>query len=227
MSTSPRLIAIAFAIAAQATPALAETDFQQWLSASARVDLDDNVNAQAEVTARLSDGRGGLYELEQVLLLGYKLSDQVTAAAGYVHNPSYDAGEFVVMEHRAREQIAVDNFARLGSVALSGRLRFEQRWRDGIDGTGWRVRPYVKAAVPLGDKSAPVLSLSAEPFFNLNTTSFQSTSGLDRLRSAVSLGIPLAKSVRLEAGYLNQHRFIRGDEDSGDHVMTASLALSF
>ncbi len=60
----------------------------------------------------------------------------------------------------------------------------------------------------------------------LNTTAFQSTSGLDRLRSAVSLSVPVSKIV-VEAGYLNQHRFVRGGEDRVEHALTASLALSF
>ncbi|HEU4821594.1 MAG TPA: DUF2490 domain-containing protein [Qipengyuania sp.] len=214
-------------MSAHATPALAETDLQQWLSVSAKAETNDSLAVQSEVVARFGDDTGGLYELEGTLLLGYKLSDQVTAWAGYVHNPTYRDGDFVVMEHRAREQLTVDNFAKLGGASLSARLRFEQRWREGVDGTGWRMRPYIKVAVPLGDKSAPAVNFTAEPFINLNTTSFQSSSGLDRLRSAVSLSVPVAKAVKLEAGYLNQHRFVRGGEDRGEHAVTAALSLSF
>lgn len=214
-------------LSAHATPALAETDLQQWLSVSAKAETNDSLAVQSEVVARFGDDTGGLYELEGTLLLGYKLSDQVTAWAGYVHNPTYRDGDFVVMEHRAREQLTVDNFAKLGGASLSARLRFEQRWREGVDGTGWRMRPYIKVAVPLGDKSAPAVNFTAEPFINLNTTSFQSSSGLDRLRSAVSLSVPVAKAVKLEAGYLNQHRFVRGGEDRGEHAVTAALSLSF
>lgn len=213
--------------AAQPAPLHAESDFQQWLSVSAKTDIGESIAVQGETVARFGDSSGGLYEIEGTLLLGYKLTEQVTAWAGYVHNPSYRNGDFLVTEHRAREQITIDNFAELGGASLSARLRFEQRWRDGVDGTGWRMRPYVKAAIPLGDKSAPVLNLTAEPFINLNTTPFQSSSGLDRLRSAVSLSVPVTKAVKLEAGYLNQHRFVRGGEDRGDHALTAALSLSF
>lgn len=226
MSKPLLLIPLAL-FAAHSTPVLAESDFQQWLSVSAKADVDESLALQGEVVARLGDDRGGLYELEGTLLLGYRLTEQVTAWAGYVHNPTYSGGDFVAMEHRAREQITVDNFAKVGSASLSARLRFEQRWRERVDGTGWRMRPYLKAAIPLGGKSAPVLNFTAEPFINLNTTAFQSSSGLDRLRSAVSLSIPVAKAVKLEAGYLNQHRFVRDGEDRGEHALTATLALSF
>jgi len=222
-----RLHLLPLALLAPASPALAETDFQQWLSVSAKAEATDSLAVHGEVVARFGDDRGGLYEMEGTLLLGYKLSDQVTAWAGYVHNPTYRDGDFVAMEHRAREQVTVDNFAKLGGASLSGRLRFEQRWRDGVDGTGWRMRPYLKAAVPLGDKGAPVLNFTAEPFINLNTTAFQSNTGLDRLRSAVALSVPVAEAVKLETGYLNQHRFVRGGEDRGEHALTATLSLSF
>ena len=79
------------------------------------------------------------------------------------------------MEHRAREQVTFDGFAKLGKGKLNGRIRFEQRWRENVDGTGWRVRPYLKYSVPIAGKTA--LNLSTEPFFNLNTTPFQRRTG--------------------------------------------------
>jgi hypothetical protein len=220
------LLGIALSVT-HTSPALAERDFQHWLTVSAKADIGAPVALQADVIARFGDAANGLYELENAFLVGYKLGDRTTAWAGYVHNPTYNDDEFVVLERRAREQITVEKFTQLGAASLSARLRFEQRWRDGIQGTGWRVRPYLKAEIPLGDETLPVLNFTAEPYFNLNTTSFQAAAGFERLRSAVSLGIQLADAVKLEAGYLNQHRFVRGGEDLGDHALTASLALSF
>lgn len=222
-----RILAPLLLCATLSSPALAQDDFQQWLTTSAKVDLSDKVVLHNELWARFSNDRGGLYEIENALMLGYKLTDKVTAWAGYVHDPNYAAGDFTIMERRAREQITIDNFAKLGGVSLSARLRLEQRWRDGIDGTAWRARPYVKLGVPLGGKSAPTLNLSAEPFINLSNAAFQTVDGLERLRSAISLSFPVSKQMKLEAGYLNQARFVRGGPDAYDHALTASLALSF
>lgn len=208
-------------------PALAQDDFQQWLNASVKVDLSDRIAIQNETVARFSDDDGGLYQIESVTMLGYKFDKHVTLWAGYVHDPQYDAGEFTIMERRAREQLTIDNFARIGKASLSGRLRFEQRWREGLDGTGWRFRPYIKFGLPLGGKAAPTLNLTTEAFINFNTTAFQSTGGLERARSAIALSFPLSEAVRIEAGYLNQHRFVRGGPDTDDHALTTSLALSF
>lgn len=215
------LIALA---AMAATPAQAGEDTQYWQTISVNIGLTPNLRLMNENVFRSSEARG-FYEIENVLLLGYKPSKQVTIAAGYVHNPTYLHGDFRVMEHRLREQVSVDNFAKLGPVKLSGRLRMEQRFRDGVSGTGWRLRPYLRASMPLAGKTT--LNLSNETFVNLNTTTFQRVDGLDRMRNAVSINVPVSKKFGIDFGYLNQHGFVRGAADTSDHVITLGLSASF
>jgi hypothetical protein len=148
----------------------AREDEQLWTTASVNVKLDDRWRLSEEVVARFSDNRNGLYEVESSTLLNFKVGKDVTIAAGYVHNPQYSDGDFTVLERRAREQITFDNLARIGGGKLSARVRMEQRWRENVDGTGWRMRPYVKYSLPLRGKTS--LTLSSEAFVNLNTTAF-------------------------------------------------------
>jgi hypothetical protein len=157
-------------------------------------------------------------------LLGYRLNKVVTLWGGYTHNPQYSGGDFTVMEHRAREQVTFDGIARIGAGKLSARLRMEQRWREHVDGTAWRVRPYLKYSLPIAGKTA--LNLSTEPFFNLNTTPFQGRTGLDRVRNLVTVSTPILKGVSGEVGYLNQHGFVKNGEDSSDNVAYFGLSLS-
>src|SRR5256885_8847718 len=148
-----RLQIFAF-VAALAIPAAASatTDDQVWTNASATVKLGEHWRASEELTGRFSDNKNGLYEIESNTLLGYRLNKVVTFWAGYTRDPQYSAGDFTRMEHRAREQVTFDGFAKLGSGKLSGRLRLEQRWREGLDGTGWRLRPYIKYSLPIEGK---------------------------------------------------------------------------
>lgn len=220
----PAFIAL---VAALPTPALAESDFQQWLGLAVRINLTDTLSLQNESQARWSGDRDGLYQFQHSALLAYRAAPNVTVAAGYLHSPNYNGGKFASMERRAREQVTVDNIVKLGPAALSARLRTEQRWRDDLVGTAWRVRPYVRLSLPLGDKADPTLHLSEEVFVNLNTTAFQTVQGIERLRTTASLAFPISKTVRLDAGYLNQHRIISGEEDRGEHALTASLSFSF
>ena len=207
-----------------ASPASAASDNQVWGNLNVSVKLGDRWRLSEEGTIRFSDNRNGLYEVEANTLLGYRLDKVVTVWAGYTHNPQYSSGDFTVMEHRAREQVTFDGFAKIGTGKLNGRLRFEQRWREHVDGTGWRVRPYLKYSVPIAGKTA--LNLSSEPFFNLNTTPFQRRTGLDRVRNLITISTPLTKSLSGEAGYMNQHGFVRGGPDTSDNIAYFGLAVS-
>jgi hypothetical protein len=215
------MLALAAAIPARASAA---SDSQVWTNAVATVKIGGRWRLQQEFTGRFSDKRDGLYEIESNSLLGYRLNKVVTIWAGYTHDPQYSAGDFTVMEHRAREQVTFDGFAMLGKGKLNGRVRLEQRWRDGIEGTGWRVRPYLKYSLPIVGKTA--LNISSEPFFNLNTATFQRQSGLDRVRNLVTVSTPLGKALTGEAGYMNQHGFVRGGPDTSDNIAYFGLALS-
>ncbi|MBS0475317.1 MAG: DUF2490 domain-containing protein [Proteobacteria bacterium] len=215
---------IALPVLSLASPALADDDTQYWQTVSVGVALSPQFKISDEFVARSSDAKG-FYEFENATMLNYKPSKQVTLAAGYVHNPTYSHGDFTIMEHRFREQVTVDNFAQFGSIKLSGRLRAEQRWRDGLAGTGWRLRPYLKASMPLVGKTT--LNLSHESFVNLNTTVFQKTNGYDRMRNAISVSAPLNKKVGIDFGYLNQLTIVRNGPDHMDHVFTVGLSANF
>jgi hypothetical protein len=84
----------------------------------------------------------------------------------------------------------------------------------------------VKFSLPLRKGGKTALVLSNETFINLNTTSFQRTEGIDRMRNLIAINTQLTKTMNLEAGYLNQHGFVRNGEDTSDHVASLSLSLS-
>jgi len=205
-------------------PALAKSDGQLWANGQVTVKLSDRWRLSEELTVRFSDNRNGVYEGESNTLVGYRLNRVTTMWAGYTHNPQYSAGDFTVMEHRAREQITFDGFAKLGNGKFNGRLRLEQRWREHVDGTGWRLRPYLKYSLPIAGKLA--LNVSSEPFLNFNTTAFQRKSGLDRVRNLVSVSTPLGKAVTGEIGYMNQHGFVSHGPDTSDNIAYFGLSMN-
>lgn len=211
------------ALCATASPALANEDTAYWQNLNLTVKIGDEFRLSSEASFRSSDARG-FYQFQETLMVGYKPSKNVTVWAGYVHSPAYSHGDFTVMERRFRQQVNVDNLAKVGSAKINGRVRLEQRWRDNASGTGWRLRPSLRATVPVVGKVN--LVIGNESFFNLNTTSFQNRGGLERMRNSAALSVPLAKSISFEAGYMNQHAFVRGGPDNVDHVLTTSLSVS-
>lgn len=217
-------VLIAGASLAFAAPAMAGEDLQHWETLSVTVNLPDDFRISSDTVARTSDARG-FYEIEQAVLVGRKLSRKTTVWAGYVFNPTYNHGDFRAREHRFRQQVTFDGVAQVGPFKVGGRIRTEQRWREGQIGTGWRLRPYVKASMPLVGKTS--LTLSHESFINLNITTFQTTGGYERMRNSASVTLPLAKGINLDVGYLNQHGFVRGGVDTSDHALTAGLSATF
>jgi hypothetical protein len=216
---------VSLAAAALPSAAVARDDAQLWIGGSAVADLGKRFRLSEEIVTRFSDKRGGLYEIESNTLLGIRLAPKMTLWAGYTHNPTYTHGRFAAMEHRAREQLTIDGLPA-GPGLLSLRLRMEERWRDGFAGTGWRLRPFVKYALPLRRGGHTAIVFSHESFLNLNRTAFQARTGEERMRNAVAIATPLAKGVNVEIGYLNQHGFVRGGPDTSDHVATLTLSLS-
>jgi len=206
-----------------AAPAHAD-DFQHWETVNISVALPEAFKISSETVLRTSDARG-FYEVEQNVMLGKKLNKMVTVWLGYTFDPAYSHGNFVRREHRFRQQVSFDNFATIGKVKLSGRLRLEQRWREGISGTGWRLRPQIKASMPFVGKTT--LSFASEEFIDLNNTAFQQVDDLERMRNSVTVTIPLSKKINLDVGYLNQHGFVPVGADTHDHVLTSGISASF
>jgi hypothetical protein len=210
-----------------ASAACAATDSQSWLTTGATMKLSDRWRLSEEVTTRFSDNRNGLYEVEINSLLGYRVNKTVAMWAGYTHDPQYAGGHFTTMEHRAREQVTFDNIAAIGLGKLSARIRTEQRWRRNADGTGWRVRPFVRYTIPFHRGGRVGVTFTDETFFNLNTTSFQAKWGLDRMRNLVAITTPIGRHFAGEFGYMNQHIFARQGPDESDNIGWVSLNATF
>jgi hypothetical protein len=219
------LCAVTCAVAMISSSAAWAGDSQLWTSGSATVRLSDRWSVSQDVTARFSDERGGLYEVEANTMFGFQLTKTLSLWAGYDHDPQYSSGRFAVMEHRFVQHLVSSNLGKLGGGQLSGRVRFEQRWREGFEGTGWRVRPYVRYSLRMGRNSKTALVLSEEPYLDLNTTTFQTVRGLERLRSFVGISTPVGKKLSADIGYLNQHGFVRNGKDTNDNVGFVSVAL--
>ncbi|MBV8916333.1 MAG: DUF2490 domain-containing protein [Acetobacteraceae bacterium] len=205
-------------------PALASEDSQAWETLNVSVALPSHFKLSNETVVRSGKARG-FYELEDNLMLGYQADPHVTVWLGYTHDPQYLHGHFTIMERRFRQQVSLDNMVKLGAASLGGRLRFEERWREGLAGTAWRFRPAVNATMPLVVKTK--LVLNHESFINFNTTAFQKQSGYERMRNWASVVVPVSKRVSLDGGYLNQHGFVRGGPDTSDNVLNLGLTASF
>ncbi len=181
-----------------------DSNFGNWLIYIGSKKLNKKWNIHNEVQYRNYDAIG---DLEQLLLrtgLGYTFNEgknNVLLGYGYILSENYvgNSDEKVsVNEHRIFQQfISKQN---IGSVGLSHRYRFEQRFVESDFKMRFRYFLAFKVPFKTKEKENSKLYLSAYNEIFLNTTS----SVFDRNRVYGGLGYTINKNIRVEAGYMNQ-----------------------
>jgi len=216
-------IAIGFA-----APAAAQSvDSQIWIADTVSADIAKHVAASFDTTMRFSDAAHGLYQWARGGTIGVRTRGGTELLTGYQRVTDYSDGHVSKLEQRIREQVNY-GFGRIGPGTLSGRLRVEERFRRGADGVGVRARTQLRYTLPLGNKTAPSLVLIHESFLELNDTRWGQRAGLRRVRDLVGLEVPIAKNVRIQAGYLNQYDFgLPGKRDAMANIFSLALAERF
>ena len=180
------------------------SDFGNWLIYFGNKDFNDRWNWHHEVQYRNYDAIG---DLEQLLLrtgIGYNLTDSnnnVLLGYGFIASENYlnDQNKVSVNEHRIYQQFITKQ--QIGSIKLSHRYRFEQRFVE--SDFRMRFRYFLSLNVPIckneeGEFNKWYLSSYNEIFLNTESSIF------DRNRLYGGLGYRLNKKVRFELGYMNQ-----------------------
>lgn len=165
--------------------------------------INEKWNWHHEVQYRNYDVIG---DLEQLLLrtgVGYNLTENnnnILLGYGFIASENYVGDDKVsVNEHRIYQQFISKQ--SVGSVKLSHRYRFEQRFIE--DNFRIRFRYFLSLNIPFTSKedenpSKWYLSAYNEIFLNGDSSIF------DRNRVYGGLGYRLSKGVRFELGYMNQ-----------------------
>ena len=211
-------------------PALAATDDDQglWLLALAQGSFGSAEHEPSklrwwlDVQARFSNDADGFTQGIVRPGIGYALNDNTTVWLGYGWIPTSPVSGQDYDEHRIWQQLIWSK--PLNGISFSSRTRLEQRFREGGDDTGWRLRQFFKGAYALPGKPNVSLVAYDELFFGLNDTDWGASSGFDRNRLFLGVGWRLGNSGNnLEIGYLNQYV----DKGAGDNLMEHILSLNF
>lgn len=209
-----------------ATPAVAEEDGQAWGAILAQGSIKGDLIFWAEAQTRFTDDASRLGQVILRPAIGLRLAKDTTAHLGYAYVRSDPATGAVTNEHRIWEQLIFPIARNSRGLYVWGRSRIEQRFVEGRSDTGWRLRQFVRAQMPLrrgGKVSGVVFS---EVFYAANTTDFGARAGLDQWRNFVGLSLPVGKGLALEPGYLNQTIF-RPGPDRSNHIFSTTLFVRF
>ena len=157
------------AIACAAAPtALAEN--QIWTSFDLEKKSASNPRLEYQLNTELRyQPDGDLDTIEIRPGVRYRLSDRFDLSGGYLFASSRREGPDR-REHRLWQQLSYDLF-EAGDWEFSGRTRIEERWREGADGTGYRLRQRFGVSHPVPGTELQ-FELNSEAFFSLNDTAW-------------------------------------------------------
>jgi len=170
---------------------------------------------------------------QQLLLrpgVNYQANKSLMLTAGYAFVRTNRYGEYAVpgpasKEHRVWEQAWFRY--RSGPVSWSTRLRFENRFIEGlVPGSPGkysfenRFRGWQQVRVPLSRST--YFTAYDELWFYVKP--YRSNSVFDQNRAYIAMGFQLRPSLRLEVGYMNQSLLVRsGSRLESNHTIMLSL----
>ena len=173
-------------------------DIGVWTAMLSAPEFTDHVRGWLDVHAR-RDGDRFLAIVRPGV--GWQITPQVSAWAGYAWIPSLPDDRDLFNEHRIWEQVTVT--IPLGDrMNIQSRTRFEQRFAQGGGTVGLRIREFVRFSILPRREEAVRLALWDELFVGLNDNPL-ARPGFDQNRLFVGFGLPIRHGGRMEIGVLN------------------------
>lgn len=206
--------------------AAAQDDSQAWTGvfASGPVAEGSRVLVWLDVHSRFREEGD---ELDTTILrpgIGWRVSPRLDVWAGYAQITTRRAGPDT-QEHRFWQQ-ATYPVATVAGGKLTGRTRLEQRDREGADGTGWRLRQFLRWSRPVGTGPVSIVA-SNETFVALNDTPWGQNGGFDQNRAFIGGAWQAAPGLRLEGGYMNQQIEGGSRPDRTNNNLVVSAFVTF
>lgn len=190
----------------------------------------DTVTLQMPVTEKLSvlmEGRNYVrdnWQNQLVLMLQpsliYQVHPNVSVAQGYAKIFAFEPG--VGSEQRLWQQVQINRV--LGKEwGLSVRSRLEERFIEGVSGTGLRLREQIKLTRPLPFNKKYYVVLSNEAWINLNKQAPGTELGYQQNWAYIGLGRRFLGSSNVEVGYMPGYVYRKARPDQVNHILTVNL----
>lgn len=191
-----------------------------WLSGALTGTFGDDESRwlySAEAHARYFDIGSGINQWLVRPAVGYVISKDLRAWAGYSRYRIRSRAGAIADENRYWQDLDW-NAGAVGGGNLSLRARLEQRDISISSEVQHVMRLRVKYARPVTSNRTRSLVLSAESYFDLNTTDWAGDAGLAQYRLYGGLEWQLGSGSALEAGYLHQRIELESQVDRVNHV---------
>jgi hypothetical protein len=217
-------IILASVVLGTATPALADSDAQLWLTVAGDVRVGPRTQLTGDVVIR---SQPDSVEIAQGI---YRVGIRRAVGGGWAVQLTYGLVESRVpggrdrWEHRLG-QVVTRPLGALGRLRFDGRIGTEQRLPSAGGEVGWRLRGRLRGVRSVGP--GVDVQLSDELIGSLNDTGWGQRAGLTANRAAAGVRVALSPRVGVSPSYSWQHIFIDGRPDRNDHVAGLTLDAHF
>lgn len=213
-----QLVSVLSGFSLVASPANASDEAAEyWFNPSVALDLNDDTGIELETAQRFrseSDGRPDTYFAR--LWVNKAVAETVTFG-GALERRVNDGG--------ANETRLIQQLSTRHGVWRT-RLRLEQRFVEGGDGTGLRIRPRLGLSMPLQQTQRLALKTDAELFFTVRSTRAGGDTGLTGLRTQIGFAYEVSEHLSLSAAYLRQQDIVNDAPDTIGHAPIIGIEFS-
>lgn len=213
MSFPVHALLLVMALCCAVAPARAADDaFELWLNPSITKAVGKG-EAELETAQRLrSEGRDDVYFVR--LWYGQEVAKGLSLQGGIEQRWAGSSEE-----RRLLQQLNYRN------GLLRARTRFEQRFVEGDDRMGLRLRQRLGVSVPL-DRAKTVRAIAnAEAFYTVRSGNRGGQDGLTGLRTITGVEIAVSEAVEIGIAYQRQEDIRRNAPDRVGHIPLISLTL--
>jgi hypothetical protein len=233
-------ILVLLALAGATGPgALAQKTNSAWVAAFNSFTINKKFSIHFDAQLRSGDQ----YSQMQTLLLrpglNYKVSDRLTATAGYAfisNRRVIDGISGYAPEHRTWQQLLYTH--PVFHAGMSHRFRLEQRFisktyaeDDKLENDGNvyanRFRYFLRTVIPFQGRKpfdkGLFGAIQNEVFLNIGNNSAVNGRSFDQNRAYLALGYRLNRKLDLETGYMNQYVQGRGSAFTNNHIIQLAV----
>ena len=189
-----------------------------WFNPSISFDVDADTGIEIETAQRFrsaDDGRADTYFAR--LWLNQQVAKNATLS-GAIEKRVNDGGSD---ETRLIQQLSTSH------GILRTRLRLEQRFVNGADRAGLRIRPRLGVSLPIDEDKRWKFKTDAELFLTLRSTSNGGDEGLTGLRTQTGVNYEISDNLTLSAAYLRQQDFDASRPDRIGHAPIIGVEFAF
>lgn len=226
IATSGLCMALLLSCGWSAAASATNTDSQIWTAATFVTNVAPQVDVALELHARLTEDSSTMGQRLVRPSVTYKINDYLSLTGGYFYGLNNSSTSSSSYEQRIWEQVGYTFFRHENGMTFSGRTRLEQRFVEGQDETGWRLRQQFRFETPYLSDNRLKGVLSNETFIGMNDTAWGQRSDIDQTRTFIGVNLPVGDTVSFEPGYLNQAVF-RNGENSFNHVLALNVSVRF